>query len=76
MEVDMTRWSPGRRARHLGVAAAMMMLSLALLRGQTFDLVIANGRVLDPEANLDAARWVGINGPTIALVLRPGHCDR
>jgi hypothetical protein len=38
----------------------MVLLALALLRGQTFDLVIANGRVLDPESNLDAAQWVGI----------------
>ncbi len=46
----------------------MALLSLALLRGQTFDLVIANGRVLDPESNLDAARWVGINGQTISAI--------
>ena len=46
----------------------MVLLALALLRGQTFDVVIANGRVLDPESNLDAARWVGINGQTISAI--------
>lgn len=26
-----------------------------------FDLVIANGRVIDPKTGLDATRWVGIS---------------
>jgi N-acyl-D-aspartate/D-glutamate deacylase len=56
------------RGKLAASAAAMAMLSLVLLRGQTFDLVIANGRVLDPESNLDAARWVGINGQTISAI--------
>jgi N-acyl-D-aspartate/D-glutamate deacylase len=38
------------------------------LSAQTYDLVIANGRVIDPESNLDAVRWVGINGSTIRAV--------
>jgi hypothetical protein len=28
--------------------------------GQTYDLVVANGRVMDPESGLDAVRHVGI----------------
>src|SRR6266496_6770136 len=28
--------------------------------GQSYDLVLANGRVMDPESNLDAVRHVGI----------------
>jgi hypothetical protein len=28
--------------------------------GQTFDLVLANGRIIDPESGLDAVRYVGI----------------
>ncbi|MGE0816005.1 MAG: amidohydrolase family protein [Vicinamibacterales bacterium] len=34
----------------------------------TYDLVIANGRVMDPESGLDAVRHVGINGRTIAAL--------
>jgi len=34
----------------------------------SYDLVIANGRVLDPESGLDAVRHVGIRGGTIAAV--------
>jgi len=40
----------------------------ALLRAQAFDLVIANGRVLDPESGLEAVRNVGVNGGTIAAI--------
>jgi N-acyl-D-aspartate/D-glutamate deacylase len=34
----------------------------------TFDLVIANGRVMDPESGLDAVRNVGISGGKIAAI--------
>jgi N-acyl-D-aspartate/D-glutamate deacylase len=34
----------------------------------TYDLVIANGRVVDPESGLDAVRHVGISGNRIAAV--------
>src|SRR5256714_15344515 len=33
-----------------------------------YDLVVANGRVLDPESSLDAVRHVGIRGGKIAAV--------
>jgi dihydroorotase len=36
--------------------------------GETFDLVIANGRVMDPESGLDAARNVGITGGKIRAI--------
>jgi len=36
--------------------------------GQTFDLVILHGRVMDPESGLDAARNVGITGNRIAAI--------
>jgi N-acyl-D-aspartate/D-glutamate deacylase len=38
---------------------------------QQFDLVILNGRVLDPESGLDAPRSIGIRGGRIAA-LEPG----
>jgi len=34
----------------------------------TFDLVVANGRVIDPESGLDAVRHVGIRSGVIATV--------
>jgi len=38
------------------------------LSAQTYDIVIANGRVMDPESSLDAIRNVGVNGSKIAAI--------
>ena len=35
---------------------------------ETYDIVFANGRVIDPETFMDAEMYVGINGNTIAAV--------
>src|SRR5467141_4800256 len=35
---------------------------------ETYDVVIANGRVMDPESGLDAIRNVGIRGRKIAAI--------
>jgi N-acyl-D-aspartate/D-glutamate deacylase len=43
-------------------------LFTAALTAQTYDIVVANGRVVDPASKTDAVRWVGINGSTIAAV--------
>jgi len=43
-------------------------LALSLGCQQQYDLVIANGRVIDAESGLDAVRTVGVNGATIAAV--------
>jgi cytosine/adenosine deaminase-related metal-dependent hydrolase len=40
----------------------------ATLAGQSFDLVIASGRVLDPESGLDHVRNIGITGRKIVSV--------
>ncbi len=37
---------------------------------ETYDLVIAGGRVIDPESGLDAVRNIGIQGDRIAS-MRP-----
>lgn len=60
-------------AVQLGVLAASagFVTLLASCAGQPsadYDLVIANGRVMDPETGLDAVRDVGINGGTIAAI--------
>ena len=46
--------------------AALLICAPAL--AQTYDLVLANGRVIDPETNLDAVRNVAINGGRIAAI--------
>src|SRR5690349_20447258 len=49
-----------------------LLLSIAVAapaRAQaTYDLVVANGRVIDPESGLDAVRHVGITGGRIAVI--------
>jgi N-acyl-D-aspartate/D-glutamate deacylase len=39
-----------------------------MVSAQTYDIVIANGRVIDPASRLDAVRFIGINGASIAAV--------
>ena len=34
------------------------------------DLVIANGRAIDPETGLDGPRWIGVRNGTIAAISR------
>ncbi|HEX4935574.1 MAG TPA: amidohydrolase family protein [Gemmatimonadaceae bacterium] len=49
------------------VASAAVPARLAA-QGAAYDLVIANGRVVDPETGLDAPRWVGVRAGKIAAV--------
>lgn len=47
-------------------------VSCTLEGGDAFDVVIAEGRVMDPESGLDAIRWVGIrDGRIVAISDRP-----
>src|SRR5687767_1165263 len=51
----------------------ILLLSVAIglmtfVDAQTFDLVITNGRVIDPESGLDQIRHIGISGRTIAAM--------
>ena len=47
----------------------MALLAFAApLMAQPYDIVLANGRVMDPESNVDAVRQVGIRGGKIAAV--------
>ncbi len=56
----------------LKVLAALLLLAgvagPAAAQEATYDLVLARGRVIDPETGLDAVRYVGINGGTIAAI--------
>jgi N-acyl-D-aspartate/D-glutamate deacylase len=57
-----------------GVLAAVLYAACLASAAEPFDLVILNGRVLDPETGLDAVRHVGIRAGTIAaLAAEPLH---
>jgi N-acyl-D-aspartate/D-glutamate deacylase len=53
-----------------GVVALAALVSgpMGPLAAQDFDLVVNNGRVIDPESGLDAVRSVGIRGGKIAAI--------
>lgn len=51
--------------RLVGVVAMVVLAGCASEPAPVFDLVVANGRVMDPESGVDAARNVGIRGGTI-----------
>ena len=60
-----------RSLRSLRSTFPVLVIMLAACATQppvTYDLVIANGRVIDPESNLDAVRHVGIRGGKIEVV--------
>ena len=46
----------------------MSLVLAAAANAQTYDLVIANGRVMDPESGLDAIRHVGIRAGRIVTL--------
>ena len=48
--------------------AALIAMCLVVARAQAFDIVIANGRIIDPESNLDAVRSIGISGQKVAAI--------
>jgi N-acyl-D-aspartate/D-glutamate deacylase len=52
----------------LVLAALLFTAGSAAQSGSEYDLVLANGRVLDPESQLDAVRFVGIRGNRIAAI--------
>jgi N-acyl-D-aspartate/D-glutamate deacylase len=49
-------------------ATLLFVFLAAALSAQTYDIVLANGRVMDPESGLDAVRNVGIRGHSIAAI--------
>ncbi len=49
------------------LCAGLLFFSFSLF-GQTYDTVLANGRVMDPESGLDAVRYVGIRGRRIEAI--------
>src|SRR5262245_53079957 len=71
-----TLFNPVTNLRAIGLA--LICLSIAVVAGcrrgatpvavEDFDLVILNGRVIDPESKLDSARNVGVNAGKIITV--------
>jgi len=51
--------------RALALTVAALLWGSAAVAAEPFDLVIANGRVMDPESGLDAVRHVGIRAGKI-----------
>ena len=52
----------------VGLVLLLCLLPVGVASAQTFDLVVNNGRVLDPESGLDAVRHIGIRGDEIISV--------
>src|SRR4051794_18120914 len=52
----------------LFTTVGLLLMTGVMLRAQDFDVVIANGRVIDPATNLDAVRHVGIRAGKIAAI--------
>ncbi|HJU66157.1 MAG TPA: amidohydrolase family protein, partial [Gemmatimonadaceae bacterium] len=50
------------------LAVAALVLGPRVVAAQDFDIVIRQGRVIDPESGLDAVRNVGIRGGRIASI--------
>jgi N-acyl-D-aspartate/D-glutamate deacylase len=50
------------------IVALAIVATFGLRAQETYDLVIANGRVIDPESGLDAVRHVGIGGGVIRAI--------
>ena len=46
----------------------LLFLLATTLTAQTYDVVIAHGRVIDPETKLDAVRNIGIDGGSIKAI--------
>lgn len=54
--------------RTSALVVAVLLAACASPSPPAYDLVIANGRVVDPESGLDAVRHVGIRSGSIAVV--------
>ena len=52
----------------IGATVSLILAACASQPAPRHDLVIANGRVMDPESGLDDVRHLGINGDTIEAV--------
>lgn len=56
------------RVRSLILVALLQTVAGAARAQSSYDIVLANGRVIDPESKLDAIRSIGIRGGKIAAI--------
>ncbi len=56
------------RVRFFQFLLLVMSVFNVQVNAQDYDLVIANGRVVDPETGLDGIRHLGINAGTIKSI--------
>src|ERR1700691_6218989 len=54
--------------RSFAVLALLWLLACAPAHGETYDIVLSHGRVMDPESDLDGIRNVGIIGGKIRAI--------
>jgi N-acyl-D-aspartate/D-glutamate deacylase len=52
----------------IGAAAGFRAWAVRVAAEESFDVVVANGRVMDPESGLDAVRNVGMRGGKVVAV--------
>ena len=57
-----------RRAALVALAASLLAAGCGPSEPPPYDLVLAGGRVMDPESGLDAVRHVGLRGDRIAAI--------
>jgi N-acyl-D-aspartate/D-glutamate deacylase len=50
------------------ILSAIKFLSVGNAADDYYDLVVLNGRVMDPESNLDAFRNIGIRGGKVRII--------
>ena len=58
------------RSIFIALVVAMAAFALAPAHAADYDLVILNGRVMDPETRLDAVRNVGVKDGKIAVITK------
>ncbi|MCP5065569.1 MAG: D-glutamate deacylase, partial [bacterium] len=57
-----------RHRRLLGLIFLLLAVPAIAWAEAGWDIVLAGGRVLDPESNLDAVRWIGIRDGRIGEI--------
>src|SRR5438132_6795827 len=66
--IDREWWKWAAAVLFLGAAFGMSARTGATNGAEIYDLVIASGRVMDPESGLDAVRNLGIRSGKIAAI--------
>src|SRR3954471_5240979 len=67
---DLSRSHDTIRLLFRSLVLPLLFAAAASLAAQPYDLVVANGRVLDPATNLDGIRYVAIQNGRIAAISR------